>query len=313
MPLIKSKFTLLIAFAATTLIVTPLQVTAASTEGMRAAYTCSEQPKFIPKVGMQQPVAIDTQQSLFAGLVVKELRPPKRVFRHPSWDQTGYLASTVRDAEGNIYAVPTPSIGLDKNPLERRNYVYKVDSASGQMQVFSRLPVREETTQANPFGTLGLTLDCDTKVLFVSTVADSTPSEINGVIYRVALSNGEVLSKWSGVDAIGLGIFDHGDGKRLYYGDARSSSVWSVGLDQSGDFQQPIEPVHEFSLLGLKNGNSTQVRKIRFRKDRQHGFVMVASETEFAYRLTARGVKPYRHYKFIRDKDNQRWQHIGFE
>lgn len=285
----------------------------ADTSTMRAAYTCAEQPKFIPKVGMKQPVAIDTQQSLFPGLVVTELREPKRTFRHPSWNQTGYLASTVRDGAGNIYAIPTPSIGLEHNPLERRNYLYRVESETGLMRVFTKLPAQEVASQSNPFGTLGVTLDCDTQILYVSSVADSTPSEIRGAIYRVDINSGEIISVWRGVDAIGLGIFDYGSGKRLYYGDARSSSVFSVALTHNGDFIRPVVPRHEFSLLNLKNGNSTQVRKIRFVKHRKYGFMMVASETEFSYRLTARGVKPYRHYQFVRDSENLNWTFVGFQ
>jgi hypothetical protein len=279
---------------------------------MDTAYDCAAQPKFIAKTGMQQPVAIDTQQSLFPGLVVKELRPPQRTFRHPTWEMSGYLASTVRDAKGNIYAVPTPSIGLDKNPLSRRNYVYKVDTTSGEMAVFAKLPASETESQSNPFGTLGLTLDCDTNSLFVSSVADSTPTERNGAIYRVDAGSGKIISKLPNVDAIGLAIFDHGSGKRLYYGDARSSSVYSVALSEQGDFIQDEKPLHEFSLLNLKNGNSTQVRKLRFMRDREFGFVLVASETEFAFRLTARTVRPFKHYKFAWNPKERKWVHVGF-
>lgn len=282
-----------------------------SQAAMDSAYDCAAQPKFIAKTGMQQPVAIDTQQSRLPGLVIKELRGEKRTFRHPSWSISGYLASTVRDRQGNIYAVPTPSIGLDTNPLARRNHVYKVDSDSGKMTTFVELPTDGDESQMNPFGTLGLTLDCDRDVLFVSSVADSTPTTQRGAIYQIDLVTGEVLRRKTEVDAIGLGIFNTGDGKRVYFGDARSSSVYSIALNADGSFGVST-PQYELSLLHLVNGNSTQVRKIRFVKDRLHGYLMIVSETEFAFRLAAHSVQSYRHYKFAWSAEKQKWHHIGF-
>lgn len=271
-------------------------------------YHCASEPKFIKTVGMRQPVAIDTQQSRLPGVVVRELKGAKRVFRHPSWEQSGHVTNTVRDQHGHIYTVPVPSVGLDTNPLERRNIVYRIDSVSGVMSKFIELPLEGEHSQRNPFGTMGLTLDCHSQSLYVSSVANSTPTEIKGVIYKVNLQSAEIDSMLAGIDAIGLGLFDTGDGKRLYYGDARSSSVYSLALQKNGDFLDVAKPKYEFSLLSIKNGDSTQVRRIRFIPDGKLAYKLVATDTEFSFRMLAESTRRFRHYEFIWDTSSQKWE-----
>lgn len=271
------------------------------------AYHCAANPKFIRSAGMQQPVAIDTQQSLLPGIVFKELRGAQRLYRHPSWEMSGHVASTVRDSAGNIYAIPVPSLGLDTNPLSRRNTIYRIDSATGIMSIFVELPMFGASSQKNPFGTLGLTLDCDSQSLYVSSVANSTPRESNGVIYKINLTTRKIESQLPNVDAIGLGIFNHSDGKRLYYGDARSSSVYSLALSSNGQFLPTEMPRHELSLLEIRNGDTTQVQKVRFQADKEYGYKLVVTDTEFSYRLLAESHKRFRHYEYVWDNNLDKW------
>lgn len=270
-------------------------------------YHCVRKPKFIQTAGMQQPVAIDTKQSRLPGVVIRELKGAKRSFRHPTWSQSGHVASTIRDSNGNIYAVPFPSISLDINPLEKRNTVYKIDSITGEMTPFVHLPLIGEHSQQNPFGTMGVTLDCDTNSIYVSSVANSSPNEVNGVIYQVNIDTAQIESRLSGVDAMGVGIFDAGNGKRIYFGDARSSSIYSLPLLKNGDFSTQEQPRHELSLLEVKNGDSTQVRKIVFVKDKQYGYKLVATETEFSFRLLAESGRRFRDYEFLWNASTGRW------
>ena len=75
------------------------------------AYWCRRLPAFVSKLDLKQPVAIDTAQSRFPGVVVREVKAQQRLYRHPSWQMSGHTASTVMDSQGNIYVIPVPSVG----------------------------------------------------------------------------------------------------------------------------------------------------------------------------------------------------------
>lgn len=276
-------------------------------------YYCAALPPFIKRVGLEEPVAIDTTVSELPGLVMREFGGQKRLYQGRSWRATGYVGGTVRDAKGNIYVIPVPSVSLDINPLDKRNIVYKVDAQTAEMTALIHLPVPEKDSQNNPFGTIGLALDCDTNSLYVSSLAGSTPRQSRGVIYQIDLLSGKVVDQLEGVDAIGLGVFNSATQKRLYYGDARSSNVYSVLLSAKGEFKSLSKPRYEFSLLEQKNGNSTQVRKIRFNYDRTLGHVMSVSDAEFSYRLVAERGRRYRHYHFIWQSEFDRWKLKGID
>lgn len=276
-------------------------------------YQCARLPSFIKAKGLSQPVAIDTSITRLPGLVIRELVGKKRLYQHESWRQTGHVGSTVRDRHGNIYVISIPGVALDTNPLERRNKVYKVDANTGEMQLFVDLPLSESGTQQNPFGTLGLALDCETESLYVSTVAGSTPQETLGKIYQISLKTGGIVDEYSGVDSIGLGIFKHQKQKRLYFGDARSSNVYSIPLSDRGAFRRTVKPEYEVSLLGIKNGDSTQVRKIRFSVGGDGGLQMALDETEFSYRMAAETARRYRKYTFKLDRVTAQWSLLSIQ
>lgn len=276
-------------------------------------YDCARIPAFVSKLGMQQPVAIDTSLTQYPGLVLRELRGQQRLFQHSGWKITGQVGSTVRDAQGNIYLIPVPIVSLATNPLERRNIVYKVDSQTGVMTEFVELPIPIELSQGNPFGTMGITLDCQTASLYVSSVAGSSPAKINGTIYRIDLANGKIADSYSGVDAIGIAVFNLPNEKRLYFGDARSSSLFSVKLKSTGDFIIGSKPRHELSLLTVKNGDSTQIRKIHFPRTNQGNHIMSLEETEFSYRLIAELHARQKKYNFELQEKTQEWKFLSLE
>lgn len=273
---------------------------------------CSRIPPFIAKMGLKQPVAIDTAQSIYPGLVIREIKHQQRLFQHPSWLVTGHVGSTVRDAYGNIYVIPVPSVGLDTNPMDRRNIVYKIDANSAVMKPLINLPLSSDSSLQNPFGTMGIAFDCDTNSLYVSSVAGSTPLEEKGALYQIDLNSQQIVSRWEGVDAIGLAVFNVANKKRLYFGSARTSSVFSVPLNQQGAFLKPqSEPQYELSLLAIKNGNSTQARKLKFSENGSGEHILTIVETEFAFRMTADTGRRFKHYPFVFNKEKGEWIYSG--
>ncbi len=284
------------------------QKTSLAVAPVGGVYNCARIPQFVHKAGLQQPVAIDTSMSQLPGVVIRELTGQKRMYQPDAWKVTGHVGSTVRDAQGNIYIVPIPSVALDSNPLSKRNTVYRIRSDNGDIEVYKQLPLPEKESQQNPFGVVGLAIDCTTNRLYVSSLAGSEPNNVAGKIYQIDLTTGKLVDVLSGVDALGLAIFNHQDGKRLYFGDARSSSLYSLSLTNNGRFKKNKTPKYELSLLEFKNGDSTQIRKIRISKSKAGAHLMTLDDTEFAYRLAAETNRKYKKYTLALDNEDKKWR-----
>ena len=271
------------------------------------AYWCRGIPPFVHQLDLKQPVAIDTRQSRVPGVVIRELKGGGS-FRHPSWSVTGSVGPTVMDRDGNVYVISVPSVSLDTNPVARNQIVYKIDGQTGVMEDYLALPATDTENYQHPFGTMSLGMDCDTNSLYVSSVSGSTPRAEKGVIYKIDLNLRKVTDVYRDTDAIGVGVFNFKHEKRLYYGSARNSHVFSIGLNEKGKFQDD-NPRYEFSLSTLKDGDTTSAKKFRFSRGNSGRFTMAVDETEFGYRLTAESVRAYKRYIFSLDEATGRWEY----
>nr|CAA6830136.1 MAG: Unknown protein [uncultured Thiotrichaceae bacterium] len=269
--------------------------------------TCRGYPQFLARTGLGSRVALDTRQRGFTGLRV--LHPENgRSWQHPSWDDAGHVGAMARDRQGNVYLTPAPEVSLTENPPELQNRIYKVDYKSAEMQLWMTLP--GEPSLSNPFGAMGMFYDCDTDSLYVSSVAESSPREVKGVIYRINPGTKEIVSQLDAVDAIGVGVFNTSDHKRLYFGSARSSDVYSAALDVNGDFTTDVK--HEFALAGLPGGDTTNVRKFEFlpKRGEENVYLMRLKELEFGFRLTTENNPGKQMYIFRYDGIKNTWQFI---
>lgn len=271
------------------------------------AYDCGAMPAFVNSLDLKQPMVIDTTIVRLPGVVIRELQGERKIYQKRGWNVTGHVGSTVRDSQGAIFAAPSPSIALDTNPLSKRNTIYRINPQSGKMETFIELPLPSIESQENPFGVTGLAIDCDTKMLYASSLAGSTPSENAGVIYQIDLKTGKIVDSVQGIDALGIAVFNAKNGKQLYYGDARSSSLMSLALQKDGRFFRAQSPQYILSLLAIRNGDSTQIRKIRFINNQEQGLLMNLDETEFSYRIAAAAGRRYRKYTFSYNFDDEKW------
>ena len=272
------------------------------------ANACQAMPAFISKTGIGAQVAIDTQQRGYTGLRLLNVQSGQ-AWQHPSWDDAGHVGAFTRDRAGNIYVAPTPDVSLAENPPALQNRIYKIDAQTGEMALWLELPAVAPPSQSNPFGTMGLFYDCDTSSLYASSLAGSEPRQAHGRIYRIDVASGQVKAQLEATDAIGVGVFNGAEHKRLYFGSARSSDVYSVALDASGDFTQEVR--YELALATLPDGNSTSVRKLVFAQDKQGQFVMQLKETEFGFRLLAENNPHKRAYHFSYQPTTDQWQFTG--
>jgi len=270
---------------------------------------CRAVPKFIAPLKMRTPSIDSKQADGSMGLQIRDMSQKNKVWKHKSWNKTGYIGAFDRDRQGNIFVAPMPYVSLSKNPPKLQNQIYVIDSKTAEMTLFMQLPTDNPPNSKNPFGAMGLYYDCDTDSLYVSSLAGSEPMQEKGVIYQIDVKTKKIISTLKNTDAIGLGVFNTGKGKRLYFGSARSSGLYSVPLDTQGRFTPKKR--YELALSQIKGGDTTIINKIKFIKNKNKLF-MVLKEFEFGFRLVAEN-KPFKKkYNFAWDKKNSKWIFSGF-
>ena len=273
-------------------------------------YQCRRIPAFVAENGLRQPVAVDTKQSRFLGPVFRELKENGKLFRDKSWEQAGHVGPVILDQRGDVFIIPVPAVSLNHNPPAKQNRIYKIDGRSAKMELFLELPGDALPNNDNPFGAMGQAYDCETDSLYVSSIAGSKPLEEHGKIFQIDAKSGQLLSTLEGIDTIGLGVFNLLKEKRLYFGSARNSGVYSVALDKAGHFIG--KPQYEFALSEMSDGSTTKAKKFRFSKAKDGSHLMMVSELDFDYRLTAQNTKLVKRYIYQLDSKNKQWRYLQF-
>jgi hypothetical protein len=135
----------------------------------------------------------------------------------------------------------------------------------------------------------------------VASVAGSTGQEEVGVIYQVNADTGEILSQLDNTDAIGVGVFNSGTGKRLYYGAGRVPEVYSVALDDRG--RVTGEPRLEFSLAAQPGGSDVKAQRLQFTAENS----LVVKAIEFNYSLQPTNRIEKKVYTFLYQPETDTW------
>ncbi len=260
---------------------------------------CQQVPPFVRQLGFGNKAAFSTSDRKIQGLILME---GERVYQHPSWKLAGSLAPITRDGKGNTFVAPAPWIDVLENKPDEQNKVFRVDGQTQEMKQFSDLPKASQPSSQNPYGVLGLSFDCDTNSLYVSSVSGSTRNETAGRIFQIS-ADGKVLSQLEKTDAIGLSVFNSAKGKRLYFGQARTSEIWSVALDDKGNFAG--EARKEISLENLGPRGDDKARRINFSNNE-----MTVFGIEFGFNLIAPTEKQETIYRFRYDATKDVWNYI---
>lgn len=279
---------------------------AAAPAGAIGGVVCRGFPNFAGTMGFTPQAALDTGDTRQPGLTLIDRSipaPEPLTYQHPSWAQAGFLGPTMLDDRGNIYVAPVPQTSLYLNPLGEQNRVYRIDSNSADMALFAELPSAAPATETNPFGVLGLAADCDTRSLYVSSVAGSDRTHEVGRIYRLDLASGHILDQFEGVDAFGVAVHNGVHGKRLYFGLARSGEVRSVGLDVGGNFQDDVREA--FSVADQSIDGNGRVRRISWTPRGE----MVLTITSFSFTLVPPTTRQQLVYRY--DPAADTWQSIN--
>lgn len=267
--------------------------------------TCLAGPAFTADLGLESP-SIDTSQRIAVGLIIREPFENGRYYQHETWDDAGNVGPFAYDFRGDIYLGPVPLTSLETNPTAEQNWIYRVDSQTAVMAQYLELPWPLPPSGANPYGVVGLTYDCDTDSLYAASIAGSTAQEEVGGIYQIDLLTGEIVSQLDDLDAVGLGVYNGAEGKRLYYGLARSPDVYSIGLDaKTGYFYG--EPRFEFSLAGLPGGSFDNAHRIQFTEDG----LLIVKGIEFSFSLQVASDPQRNIYTFAYQPEADTWSFLN--
>ncbi len=274
---------------------------------------CKGQPGFIRALGFDPSrSALSTTERRFMGVVLIELADPKntqsqrlKTHQDPSWRSAGYLGAVTTDKEGNLYVIPKPNVNMLQNKAADQNTVHRIDSKSGKMSAFVRLPMKTLPHERNPYGLIGSFFDCATESLVLSTLAGSDQKKELGRIWIVHTRTRKFAEILQGIDAIGVGIATIQNERRLYYGLARRSELWSIALTE--DFKPKGKPRLELSIEGLGPRGDDRIKKIRFHNNGR----MDLSGTPFYYNLTAPVEGQESIYAFQLDPGSGAWRLIG--
>ena len=261
--------------------------------------TCQSLPKFVEAKGLDRRVLIDTSQRRHIGVALQA--PNGESYQHPTWDDAGNIGPFALDKLGTIYLAPVPQVSLYNNPPAEQNKIYRIDTVGGEMHEYVNLPWAAPPSASNPFGVVGLAYDCDTHSLYAASLAGSSQNAEVGRLYQLDLESGDVAAQFDDVDALGIGIFNSASGKRLYYGSARTSDLYSISLNSRGNFNG--DPHRELSLAALPGGAYDNPHRIRFNYEQQ----MEVKGIEFGFRLSAASDPLRNIYTFTYNPTTNAW------
>lgn len=244
----------------------------------KKAKPCGGTPKFLAGLKLSADAKFTTNEPDTRGLVL--LTPVENSdavskYQHQSWNRAGFLDAFVIDQNGNVYAAPSPRTGLGITKPTKQDHIFKLDTNSGELKDMLTLPSAAPTSPENPYGVLGLALDCETNSLYATTVTGSTDAGEIGRIYRIDLTSGEVAGQLDAIDGYGVAVRASANGKQLIFGSARDAKLRAVDLDAEGNFQG--EPREIASLE-----DSQRARQISFPNEN----AMVVQAVEFSFSKT---------------------------
>lgn len=267
---------------------------------------CRGDLPFLRDKGFGNGAFFSTSERTQRGLVALERRADGFArWQHPSWAAAGPMAAIALARDGAVFVIPAPHVSLSAELAGRQNRVWRVDPLSGEMRTAIELPVPMPVSARNPFGTLGLAYDCDSHLLYVSSVAGSTPSAERGSLFQLALQpdgRAELRSRRDGIDAFGLAVAATSQGKRLIYGRARTGEVEWIALDAAGGFAGTPERIA--SLAGLGPDGRDKPRRIDVSAE---GIKVHGTSFEFNLQQPPAGRAAY-HYLFRFDPEREAFE-----
>lgn len=269
------------------------------------AQSCLGAPQFIQDLGFDpSKSALSSKEDRVMGVTLIELNDNNnpnssrnRTYQDPTWDDAGYLGTITRDRVGNLYMAPKAKVNILHNPHNDQNSIYMISTSTGKLSKFMDLPLEFKQTNQNPFGLLGAFYDCETDHLIVSTISGSDQNNERGIIYAIDIHTKKIKKILSGIDALSVGIITIKGQRKLIYGNARNSEIWSINIDYnhktSGKSSQIID------LTGYGYAGDYKAKKIQ-----QKGNKLYIQATIFQFSLSAGNDEQSANFVFRYENEN---------
>ncbi len=271
-------------------------------------YVCKTLPPFIQSTGLNPGrSAFSTSEQRTMGLVLKEFAAPNsagqpKVYQHPSWKMGGWLSPIQIDNKGDVYTAPAAFVNVFENPLNKRNTIYKVNGSDGVMNEFMNLAIPDTADHRNPYGIMSLAFNCKKNILYVTSVAGSTPQQENGCLYAIDVENKKIIDQVKGIDFFGIQVVVADDKLWLMAGSTRNSDINAIQLQEDGSFKSSPKKVASIEGLGLRGDD--KVKKIIFKG----ADLMQVKGLEFNYNLIAPTEKQMSSFDMYFDAETKLWE-----
>lgn len=266
--------------------------------------SCKQAPEFINKLefDISKSALISTDRRTRGVLLVeyKDISRPElgytKKHQEPSWDDAGFVGSITLGPEGNAYVIPSAMVNTIHNPPDQQNTIYRIQSSTGKMTEFVRLPLTDIPGEVNAFGLVSSFLHCDSKSLIVSTIAGSNPQNERGKVYKVDLSTGAYKLILSNIDVLGVAIHSFMGKNYIVYGKAREGTIWMAPLDENFEINGTHKKILDLSNLGPRGDD----RAVKI-SNNASGDLLIKG-TPFYYNLTAPVEQQYSIYHVTHDQ-----------
>ena len=260
---------------------------------------CRQLPLWLGQRAASQGAALSTAEARLTGLAF--IDPQAAPYQHASWSKAGNLGPIIFDRRGYVFVLPIPKINLLDNRPGEQNTLWRVDAVSEQLTRYLSLPSAHPVDVNNPYGLLGLSYDCETDLLYVSSVQGSSRHHERGAVHVISAQEPRSISSHALGDFMGIALFRGRSGKRIYLARARSSEVVSYPLDAKGKIFGDARS--EFSLAALgPRGDDVARRMTASGADR-----LTVYGVEFAFNLVAPTEKKETRYEFQYDASQDRF------
>lgn len=262
---------------------------------------CKKMPSFVKTTPLNSGnVAFTTSDKKNTGVLLMDYQNGK-TWAHPTWDQYGNFGQLSISNTGKVYLAPIPVVNVASEPELGFNTIFQINPTTGVLEPFIQLSPKQEYHIQNPFGLLGLTFDCSSNVLYATSVYGSTNDEENGCIYAIDVSNKKVIDQYKGIDGFGCVVSGITGEKRLYFGSARTSDIFSIELSRKGTFIGNHQKDFSIDLLGPRGDDKAKKIVCKNNKIQITGY-------EFNYNLVAPTESQQTKFHFSYNKLSNSWE-----
>lgn len=264
--------------------------------------SCKKLPVFTKDLEISSPkMAFSTAEKRGMGIWLVDYTTGRK-YQDSTWDDYGYLGQISTSNTGEVFVLPIPLINTLKEPATGYNSLYSINPTTGKLAPVIQFS-KKQTELEQPYGGLGITFDCSANVVYVSSVYGSTKAQERGVIYAVDVASRSVIDSVEGIDAFGCLVLGVTGTKKLFYGSARTSTIYAIELDKSGKFMGT--PSKQFTIDMLGPRGDDVAKKLTYKDNKLH-----VTGYEFSYTLHAPTEIEETYYQFSFDTSSKTWKHI---